>query len=191
MLEKISERLAKNLATNTTSEEVLAYGIEAMLATLATAICVFALAVATHNLKEMCVFVLSFFLIRSSAGGRHAKNYILCTVTYASVSMASILICKSISIYFIISLIICLAFNLISLVLIYIFAPAGSANRTLTKGEYIRFKKRSRRAVLISLLLAALLIHVNMTMAMIASCGTLFASSLVIKRKEIDYEKVL
>lgn len=133
-------------------KEVYTYGFEVLLSTIVyTAVFIF-IAIITETIVPSLVFYAGFFIVRTIAGGYHAKTYTFCHLLFTANHLAFIFILKLapiVSHIYIIS-----AMVVISSILLFIFAPVAHPNKPFVKSE----KKRFRRY---SCIYAALLIIVS------------------------------
>lgn len=134
---------------------VYAYGFEILISTIIYTIIFLITATISGTLLESFLFWIGFFIVRTIAGGYHAKSYISCHILFMLNHIAFIAIVKltpSSAIMFL-----ALVFMLISTIILFIFAPVDHPNKRFTENEQKRFR--------ISSLLYALLILLVMVLA--------------------------
>lgn len=178
MLETICTRLANYTDADPETKEIISYGLETLLSTLNNIILLTILSALLHCLPQMAVYVLSFAGLRSSAGGYHAKNHILCLLEYAVTSVLGIFVSSLLIDYA--AIYIPVAY-LVTAALIFLFAPKTHVNRPICKAEYQIFRKRSRITVLAYLPVLAALYFLNVELATVAVTAILTLAITIIK----------
>ena len=146
MLRAISERITAKICSGDSSKnDIVAYGCEVFLSTVISILLLLILANLLLCTYYMITFILFFGVLRLSAGGYHAKNHLLCFCSYFITSYILISIAKQIPQiivpYFI------LLCGIISIIVVYIFAPADCENRPIKGNEIVIYKKRSRYTI--------------------------------------------
>lgn len=142
ILQKISTQLAFEISKQTNSDsEIIAFGLEILFSTIINVTLILAVAFSFGFGLEMIVYLSSFGILRTSAGGYHAKNHLLCFLTYLLLSVIGITAVSLIPENTYVIVIAVLFF--VSMILIYIFAPTQTPNRPIFPKERIIFRKRS------------------------------------------------
>ena len=121
--------------------KIYEYGFEILISTIFYSIYFVILAILTKTTVESLFFLSGFFIIRTIAGGYHTNSYFSCHL----LSIANHL-------FFILFLKICpdryfdlisLSLNILSILMIFIFAPVDHVNKPFIKEEEQRFRKYS------------------------------------------------
>jgi accessory gene regulator B len=149
-MEKLAERLAESAARSAGLDEerkkVVAYGLGALIQMLSLMVASLIFGFVFHCLAESMTIFLAVGLIKSSAGGAHARTSGSCTL----ISLASIFLMALFSRYVVPVVpaywplylgLIALAFAVAS-VTVYRLAPVGSANKPIVRPEKIRRLRR-------------------------------------------------
>ncbi len=123
------------------------YGTELLIITIIKYLGLFVIAAFLGLVKEALVYTLAFSILRNQAGGVHSESFLRCFVITNLITIASIYLVKYIFIdilYIILPLII-----ILSVVFVFRYAPVDTPNRTLDDTEILKYKKRSRRVIII------------------------------------------
>ncbi len=142
----LSEEIKLRLNSSDNEKEVYAYSIEVLLSLL---INFTFLVIAAYILKkptELVIFVIFFSGLRAYAGGYHAKSHIECFSISLFIFIISAISNTYLKLYGELILIIGI---LLSITVIFLFAPSESENKPLSKKEKIKYKKFSRIIVII------------------------------------------
>lgn len=120
---------------------VYSYGFEILISTALYTLIFILAAIITNSMMESIFFWVGFFIIRTIAGGFHAKSYKACHILSLATHLFFILIVKVVPSVF--HLQTTLILNLFSIVIILIFAPVDHPNKPFIKKEKIRFRRLS------------------------------------------------
>lgn len=158
-------KLAKNIAhffviqkiTEESKEIIYAYGLELLISDVLNTIIVLLIALLSHTLPAVIVFVAVFMGLRQFVGGYHANSHLSCMFTLVIVMLVfSYGICnitEKLAQTFSIS------FTAIALPIIFCIAPVPHPNKPMSKEKGIRLRKRSYiLAVTLSATVIALLV---------------------------------
>lgn len=115
------------------------YGIEKRLTTIVVMIPFFILAVLLTNIYVTCVFLLSFYLLRSRMNGYHANKFTRCFIHSLLLEVVCLLL-----IYPLLNQISVYALSIICFTLIFILAPYNHPNMHLNKEEVTACRISSR-----------------------------------------------
>lgn len=133
--------------------DVYRYGFEVLLSTLVYTIIFIVTAIISNTFIESLIFWLGFFIVRTIAGGYHAKTYIACHLLFMTTHLLFISILKlspaASHIY------ISLTMMMVSSVLLFLFAPVAHPNKPFIKSEKKRFRKYSCIYAILLLLVSA------------------------------------
>lgn len=161
------EKLCANNLIEEEEVEVYHYGLELFLATIFKLIGFIIIAVILDLVKETIVFTLFFSSLRIQAGGYHAKTALKCFLGTLILMFPGILLVGMIPVdkqlyYILISIV-------ISIFLIYLYAPVESENKPLTKEEECIYRFRSLLTVIGGSIIVLLLIHLDKSFVYIGS----------------------
>lgn len=137
--ENLVNRLINNQIISNEDRDIYKYGLEVFISLLTKIILLTTIAYILNITVEMTIFAATFFILRISAGGYHAKTFLGCFIATAIFIFFTIGILKIISIPFYFTLIILAVAN----ILIFLYAPADTPNKVLTQKEYSIYRKRS------------------------------------------------
>lgn len=179
MLHKFCMSLAKRTSSDEDldTQEVVAYGWEIFLSTAGNLIVLLSLALLLNCLPQMIVFILCYSAIRSCTGGRHARNHILCLLEYGICAFGGILAATfavSAALYYTAGL------GILSLVIVWLFAPYEHPNRPLSNTFKKQLKKRSRLAISIGVPAVCLVSLIYPLYGCVAGTAIFFESSTTI-----------
>lgn len=127
-------------------QEVYAYGVELLLATVINFIILCILAVITGTIMETALFLLSFLPLRQLVGGYHAKNHLRCFLILISVYMIFVLALSIIITKPVLTVIIGVIL-LASYIIIIKYAPVADDNKPLSTREFHIIKRKGRIAI--------------------------------------------
>lgn len=111
--------------------EVISYGLEAFYITITKTVVIFGLAFILGVFKETLLIMIFYNIIRTTAFGMHAKESWHCYVISGTLFIGMGLLCKYIDINFYIKLII----YTLSVITIFIYAPADTYKRPLLNAK--------------------------------------------------------
>ncbi len=186
MIYQVSRNIVhKFCSTSKLDTDTLIYGCESLLSTVINGVFILAAAAVFGIFSEMIIFMIFYGALRMSGGGHHAPNYFYCFLAYLSMSLSGIFLGIYMPERFMVFHI--LLAGLVSVILVYKFAPLACENRPFSPEEYIIFKKRSRVVIFILLAVISFLTVYNIDMAIIAVNGVLIeAITLISFRKKVS-----
>lgn len=170
--------------------DIYSYGLEYILSLGINLIGILIISLMTNSLISNIGFVMGFLLMRSSAGGYHAKTHAKCVlISYLTIYLNIFVnalcqqydTCKY-------ELYICII-SFASIYLIFKFSPCDHPNKLFSAKEAIRFKIQSRTTILLISILAivgSVFINRHGMLFLSVSLGALTASISVgvVKIKE-------
>lgn len=180
--------IMNNTKLDNDNSEIIRYGLEVLFIKIIFSMCSLLIAFSLHRFIECLFFLIVFSVIRTSAGGYHARTRIQCFVMSMLMIIINIgvinLVAHYISLYYIL-----VPLDLISVVAIWSLSPVDTENRPLDADEKIRFKKRTR--ILLCLELVSVIIMEILNLRIIVSellLATIFIAvllimELIVKRK--------
>ena len=151
----IVTRLNKEGIIQKEDNEVYLYGLQLLLSTLLKILGLMIIAYGLGVVRESIIFLLSFSVLRIHAGGVHAHTLFKCFISTAILMFSSIFISRLIPDNYNLNIQVILI--VISIIMIYRYAPVADENKPLTDDEYVLYKKRS----IITVLVVAIIIFVN------------------------------
>jgi accessory gene regulator B len=155
MLNRIIKRLTSYFYKNGIIEkkdiEVYEYGLEVLLTSVFEVLAIIIISIILGQFWVSVLFLLSFCLLRTFAGGFHAKTNFRCFLTLLFVYAVFLALLNYagspvIGWFPIVSAI-------VSDILVVAFAPVDSENRRLTAQETIKYRKISRNVVTVETLI--------------------------------------
>ena len=123
------------------------YGTELLFITIIKFVGLFILAYMLGLIKEALVFIIAFSTLRNQAGGVHSDSFLRCLIVTNIVTFTSIFLVKYLLVDFATILVPILL--ILSLIIVFKYAPIDTPNRTLNDTEIQKFKRRSRGVVVI------------------------------------------
>jgi len=138
-------------------EEVYKYGTEMVISTSASILVTLIISIIFRELLYMTIFYLFFIPLRMNVGGYHANSYEKCFVTTVSAYLLYILVLvylsKSLFVY------IGLFSIIISLPIVFIYAPMIHKNNIINKSGVVKRKILSRVFVVVDCFIIILLLN--------------------------------
>ena len=142
MLERLAKGTARffveQKAAESEFEEVYAYGAEIVYSTVLNGLIVLLMSVITGTFIPTLVFIISFILLRRSAGGFHASTHTKCMLILVAVHLLFVLCVNFLNIaivpyfsYFTI---------LYSCISVFLFAPVEHPNKPLKSHEIMKLR---------------------------------------------------
>ena len=136
-------------------QEVYDYCFEIMLSTILNFIVVLVISLITHTIIPTIFYIVSFMIVRGTAGGYHAESHLSCLVILV-LSYGSFLVLLNILPNMWLK-IVSFIFIFIAVVLVFILSPIEDHNKPLTEQETKKFKKKIRAVILLLSLLTIVL----------------------------------
>lgn len=131
----------KNGTISTEKKDVYAYGFEILISTIVYTGIFLMTAFITDTFLLSIVFWIGFYIVRTIAGGYHAKTYIACHLLFMCNHLLFIIILKTRPTEF--DSYIALGLFIVSAVTLILFAPVEHPNKPFIKTEKKRFRKLS------------------------------------------------
>lgn len=148
-------KLAKGIAhffvvqniTDETREVIYAYGMELLISDVLNAMIVLLIALISHTLPAVIVFIAVFMGLRQFVGGYHANSHLSCMFTLIAVMLIfSYGICNvSGKLIWWLST----GFAALSLPIIFSIAPVPHPNKPMSEEKGVKLKRRSRILVML------------------------------------------
>ena len=117
--------------------EIISYGLEALYITITKTIVIFSMAFILGVLKETLLIVLFYNVIRTTAFGMHAKKSSHCYIISSVLFVGMGLLCKYVDINFYVKLVI----YIISVITLFVYAPADTYKRPLINPKKRKYYK--------------------------------------------------
>jgi len=179
--------LCKNSIINEENVEVYHYGLELILATIFKFIGLMVIAAITGLVIETIIFILFFSGLRLQAGGYHAKSIMGCFIGMVSFTFISISLIKLLPIHYQLNYI--LLSMIISIYLVFVYAPLENENKPSTKEQNIEYRYRSIVTIIMGSVTILFLIYLNkefIYFGTIASTGFLIESLTLIHSRRVE-----
>ena len=128
----LTEKLIDKELIDTSKIDIYRTGFELIISDIITSFLIFTAGIVMNEFIYSCIYALIMLIVRKFSGGYHAKTYWLCrTVTVGTFIL--IVITSRVNAF---NIFVCLAFNIIAVVTMIIFAPIRHPNKQLTENEY-------------------------------------------------------
>lgn len=175
-------------------EEVYAYGMELLYSSILNIALAAIIAAVTNTVFPTSAFLITFIVIRQYIGGYHAKTHLGCMTILAVVIGCFVVLTRYIPKEF--EIWISGLFTLMSIILIFKFAPVEHPNKPLSDNEKLRLRKCGIiSAFIVFVLIFAMVIFTKTRRyGMYISFGQLTASTAMLceiikhKRNNVYYE---
>jgi len=142
MSRKLSSLFISHEIIPAEDKEVYEYSFEVLLSMLVSFVVLFSIAILTGTVTNTMVYLTGFIPLRLVAGGYHAKTHFRCLVilmcAYATFLLLQHMLLAEFLIYGIV------LSTIVSVILVFFFAPADDSNKPMTEAEKIFSKKKSR-----------------------------------------------
>lgn len=176
-------KLAKNMAhffvvqniTEAPREAIYAYGMELLISDVLNTLIVLLIALLSHTLSAVVVFIAVFMGLRQFVGGYHANSHLSCMFTLVIVMLVfSYGICN---INGQLAQIFSISFITIALPIIFFIAPVPHPNKPMSEEKGIKLRKRSYiLAVILTIAVIALLVFQYQKLSLYVSSGILLSA---------------
>jgi len=181
--EKMTGCLAKQGLIEPDQSEVYVYGMTLLISSAATLFATLLIGLAFHMPNDVLVFLLFFIPVRIFSGGYHSSSYLRCFLTFMLILGSFIAILRNLPERAVLpSTVIA---SLMSLFLIFKFAPVSHPNAPIRETDWFRFKRLSRIICIVEILIISLIVscarhNIEISRLLISACmGMLYASTLV------------
>ncbi len=180
MLEKLAKSAARFfVAQNIVKseyQEIYAYGMEILLSTMVNGIIVLIISILSDTVLPSLIFFTAFIVMRSSAGGYHAKTHIGCMLILIAVHLSFIFLIRFITIDAIpLFSYLAVAYSCIS---VYLFAPVEHPNKPLSNNDKKKLRMKSLIFVLIiSVTVVIMILFQHLEISFYLSCGVIVSST--------------
>ena len=170
MIPKLAKNVAhffvvKNVASKS-KEAIYAYGMELLISDVLNTLIVLLIALTSHTLPAVIIFIAVFMILRRFVGGYHANNHLSCMFTLIMV-MLRIQLMWILSIYFI----------TIALPVIFCIAPVPHPNKPMSEEKRNRLRKRSIISIVaLSAVVIALIVFQREEISLYVSSGILLSA---------------
>ena len=150
--EKVTTELVKSQKIKLEDQELYRYGIEQGILILLNVLTALAIGLIFHCLFYVVIFSVAFVPLRSYAGGFHAKTKVRCFLSSTVTIIVSMVCIQQIRWTETENILI----TVISAVVIWIMAPVENGNKRLDSVEYRVYRQRTRKILLLEVLLFVL-----------------------------------
>ncbi len=143
---KLSEKLGSKLKSTDDEKEIYAYSLEVIFSLVLNLIILSMAAYILGKIPELIIFIIFFSGLRTFAGGYHAKTHLECM----TISIIIFLISAMSNTWFHqFGTAIMIIGIIMSILLVFFYAPTDSENKPLSKTETTRFMIISRGTVIL------------------------------------------
>lgn len=180
-------KLAKNIAhffvlqniVEESREVIYAYGMELLISYVLNTIIVLLIALISHTLPAVAVFIAVFMGLRRFVGGYHANSHFSCMFTLVVVMLVfSYGICN---VSGQVAQIFSIGFIAVALPVIFCIAPVPHPNKPMSEEKGIRLRKLSIiLAVILSVAVIALLVFQYHKLSLYVSSGILLSAIMAL-----------
>ena len=119
--------------------EEYAYGYELLISTVINLAIILIIGAAFGAITEAIIFISAFALLRTIAGGYHAKSHVVCILIFSLVFLFFAFIVRNVLSGFLLPYVTLIV--LVSSVIIYSKAPVAAPNKPFSTKKKTRFKK--------------------------------------------------
>ena len=178
MISKLAKSIAHFFVVQNITEEskevIYAYGMELLISDVLNTIIVLLIALFSHTLPAVVVFIAVFMGLRQFVGGFHANSHLSCMFTLVMVMMVfSYGICN-------VSGHITPIFS-ISFIIILCIVPVPHPNKPMSEEKSVKLRKRSCiLAVTLSVVTIALLVFQYQKLSLYVSSGMLLSAIMAL-----------
>ena len=180
-------KLAKNIAhffvvkniTEESKEVIYAYGMELLISDVLNTLIVLMIALISHTLPAVIIFIAVFMVLRRFVGGYHANSHLSCMLTLVMVMLVfSYGICN---ISGQTAQVFSISFITMALPIIFCITPVPHPNKPMSAEKGIRLRKRSIiLAAVLSVVVIALLIFHYQKLGLSVSSGLLLSAIMAL-----------
>lgn len=180
-------KLAKNIAhffviqniTEESKEVIYAYGMELLISDVLNTIIVLLIALISHTLPAVVIFIAVFMGLRQFVGGYHANSHLSCMFTLVIVMLVFSYVICNVSEQ--IAPIFSIGFITIALPVIFCIAPVPHPNKPMSEEKRIKLRERSIiLAVALSAIVIALLLFQYRKISLYVSSGILLSAIMAL-----------
>jgi accessory gene regulator B len=154
MYKRISNVLANYIIKSGVADkqyyEVYKYGFECMVSVITNIIFLLIVGKMIGNISGMIIYIVFFSFLRNHSGGMHCQTHMGCIALYTIVALMHMWIIKNI---YMRNVMLCtmvlVMYCIISIYLVFKYAPVDSINKRLSYGDKLHQKNKSRIIVLV------------------------------------------
>lgn len=179
MISKLAKSIAHFFVVQNITEEskevIYAYGMELLLSDMLNTLIVLLIALISHTLPSVIVFVAVFMGLRKLVGGYHANSHLSCMFTLIVVMLIfSYGICNvSGKLIWLLSV----GFSALALPIIFCIAPVPHPNKPMSEEKGVKLRRRSRIfAVFLSAIAVILIVFRINELSLYVSSGILLSA---------------
>ncbi|HHV13371.1 MAG TPA: accessory gene regulator B family protein [Clostridiales bacterium] len=157
LIDKIGNRFVRDGIITEEDKELYTFGMQQGIIMLLNIISTIIIGIIFNMVWQSVVFLMAYMPLRSYAGGYHARTQGRCYLVSLLITVVALLGMKEIqwtSLSGLLSVI-------ISAGIIYLMTPVEDANKPLSELERIAYKKKTRRILLLEILIALAFWFIN------------------------------
>lgn len=137
---KVVDRLLIDESTKKEDYEIYLFGMEQLLTVIIDFLTAILIGVAFGEVIQTVIFVLSFMILRSYAGGFHASTPFKCYLLTSLTIIAVLSVMK----YVEVDLVVLAGIFLVASMIIWVLAPVDTENKTIDDIEFIVYRRKTR-----------------------------------------------
>ena len=174
MISKLAKSIAHFFVVQNITEEskevIYAYGMELLISDVLNTIIALLIALFSHTLPAVVVFIAVFMGLRQFVGGFHANSHLSCMFTLGICNVSGH-----------ITPIFSISFIMIALPIILCIAPVPHPNKPMSEEKSVKLRKRSCiLAVTLSVVTIALLVFQYQKLSLYVSSGMLLSAIMAL-----------
>ena len=143
----VTKKMVSNKIIDNDKFDIYAYGFEMLFAYASLVLIILLISILTNSLIESMLFLIGFYVLRKYAGGFHASTYLKCQLLFVINYILFLLIMSAIRFTSLWGVIVFL--SIISIFVVFVFAPVDHENRRFNSNEFRHFKRMSRRCAIV------------------------------------------
>lgn len=155
--ERITDILISKEIIISENRDLYTYGLQQGMLMIVNIATILVIGIVLNMVWESIIFLITFILLRSNAGGYHAKTQIRCYL-YSIVMITLTLICIKIVPW---TGVICLSLTVVVGTIIFFLAPVEAVNKPLGQVEKAVYKKRTRVSLGLFIFLVLLFCYIG------------------------------
>lgn len=144
LVEWIMAKMEKHNMIPEGEQDVYAYSLEVVLGSAMFWLMMILLTIAFGEVGATMIYLIVFFLFRSSIGGYHASTHLRC-ISISAIAYLIFIWCYN---QFASQTILTLVFSILAIVIVFIFAPIDHPNKPFSRAEWQRYRKQSCYCIL-------------------------------------------
>ncbi|WP_409967802.1 accessory gene regulator B family protein [Bengtsoniella intestinalis] len=183
-LEDIADFLVSNGKNANVDRDIILYGLTVAIEQAASIVSAIILGCVVGLGREVVIFLISFSLLRTYAGGYHCKTAIQCYFMSVGTIFAVLMIVKYTPQKYIMP--ICIMLLLVAVPLIWKLAPVGATSKPLDEVEKQHYRKITIRNLVVECFIISILLLAGIyNFAFVMSLGIMVTAGVVVLQRKI------